>query len=132
MEDTKDTQKQNDQYRGLVKFEPGKSGNPGGKPVAARNLLQGDFMRVLAEDFAEHGKRAVVMMREEKPAEYIRAIASLMPKELEITRTMDELDDDVLSAAIVAVRAIVAAQDVGAGTEDSEQSQQVAALQTVP
>lgn len=95
-------------------FKPGQSGNPAGKPVGSRNKLQGDFMRALAEDFAEHGKAALVSMRTDDPSGYIRAIASLMPKELEISRPLDEIDDDQLDAAILAVRAILAAQGDGA------------------
>ena len=78
---------------------------------AARNRLQGDFLREMADDFAAHGKSAIVTMRLEKPADYVRAIASLMPKELEITRPLDEVSDEDLNAAIIAVRAILAAQN---------------------
>ena len=108
-------------YGGSTQFKPGISGNPGGKPVKARNRLQGDFLRDLAEDFANHGKAAIVTMREETPHLYIKAIASLMPKELEITRPLDELDDDTLNAAILAARAILGAQDMGAGEAVSGQ-----------
>ena len=100
---------------------PGETRNPGGKPVGARNRLQGDFLRAIADDFATHGKRAIVTMREEKPAEYIRAIASLMPKELEITRPLDDVSDDELNAAITAVRAVIAAQDISARTGITEE-----------
>ena len=41
-------------------FKPGQSPNPGGKPIGARNRLQGDFMRALSEDFAEHGRAAII------------------------------------------------------------------------
>ena len=109
----------------LKPFEPGKSPNPGGKPVKARNRLQGDFLREMADDFAENGRLAIVQMRTEKPADYIRAIASLMPKELEITRPLDDVSDDELSAAITAVRAVIAAQTAGIGTDNTEQPEQV-------
>lgn len=106
-----------------VGFKPGTSGNPGGKPVGTRNRLQGDFMKLLSEDFAAHGKSAIVKMREERPAEYIRAIASLMPKELEISRPLDELSDEQLNAAVIAARAILNAQDMGAGISEEAESQ---------
>ena len=108
----------------LNPIKPGEVRNPGGKPVKSRNRLQGDFMRALADDFADHGKAAIKNMREDKPAEYIRAIASLMPKELEISRPLDDVSDDELNAAITAVRACIAASDAGERAEDAPQPQQ--------
>lgn len=108
----------------LKPFQKGQSGNPGGKPVAARNRLQGDFMRALADDFAEHGKEAIVDMRVNSPAQYVKAIASLMPKELEITRPLDDISDDELNAALTAVRAVIAAQNAGIGAADEAEPQQ--------
>ena len=107
----------------LKPIKPGEARNPGGKPVGARNRLQGDFMRRLADDFAEHGKTAIKDMREQDPASYIRAIASLMPKELEISRPMDEIDDEQLDAAILAVKAILAAQGDGIGEAEADKPQ---------
>ena len=67
-----------------TQFKPGASPNPGGKPVGSRNSLQGDFMRELADDFKLHGKAAIITTRTEQPAQYLKIVASLMPKELEI------------------------------------------------
>lgn len=69
-----------------TQFKPGNLANPGGKPVKSRNRLQGAFLRALADDFEEHGPAALVAMRKEKPSDYIRVVASLMPKELEVMR----------------------------------------------
>lgn len=107
-------------------FKPGQSGNPGGKPAGARNRLQGRFLNALADDFEEHGKRAIERCREEDPAAYMRAIVALMPKELEITRPLDELSDEQLDAALAAVAAICAARDPGTG-EGAAQGVQPAA-----
>jgi hypothetical protein len=100
---------------GLVPFKPGQSGNPGGKPIGTRNKLQGDFLRALAEDFEKWGKAAIADCRQVDPAAYIRAIVALMPKELEITRPLDDLSDEQLDAALAAVAAICAARDPAAG-----------------
>jgi len=115
-----------------VCFKPGQSGNPGGKPVAARNRLQGDFMRAIADDFALYGVEAIERMRMDSPAQYVKAIASLMPKELEITRPLDDISDDELNAAITAVRAVIAAQAVGAGTQDQAEPQSAGTVQAIP
>lgn len=100
------------------RFKPGQSGNPGGKPVAARNRLQGSFLNTLADDFDANGKAAIVKCREDDPAAYIRAIVALMPKEIELTRQFDDLTDEQLAAAVIAARSLAAAIgiDPGEGT----------------
>ena len=112
-------------------FQPGNRGNPGGKPVGARNRLQGRFLNDLAADFDEHGKRAIVAMREADPSGYVRAVASLMPKELEVTRAMNEIDDDQLDAAILAVRTILAAADPRGGAFEEKRGKQAEDVQPV-
>ena len=85
-------------------FKPGQSPNPGGKPAGARNRLQGDFMRTLSEDFAEHGRAAIIACRTEFPAVYIRVIASLLPGEVEIKRPLEGLSDEELIACVDLLR----------------------------
>jgi hypothetical protein len=113
-------------------FKPGVSGNPGGRPIGARNRLQGRFMNALADDFEEHGKSAIQRCREEDPAAYLRAIVALMPKELEITKPLDDLSDDELNAALATVRAICAARAPGAGEGAAQGVQPAADIPPVP
>jgi hypothetical protein len=86
----------------LQKWEPGQSGNPAGRPAGAKNRLQGDFLHALAEDFREHGIGAIRIMRVERPAEYVKCIASLMPKELLVTQdnALTDLTDEQLEQAL--------------------------------
>jgi hypothetical protein len=93
-------------------FKPGHSGNPGGKPVGTRNKLQGDFMRELAEDFSENGRAAIVACRTEKPDVYVKVIASLMPKEFEIKRPLEELSEDDLIAGVNALQSYLSGQTI--------------------
>jgi hypothetical protein len=65
-----------------LKFKPGQSGNPAGRPKGARSKLSEDFFKALAADFEEHGVSALQAMRAEKPQEYIRAIVALQSKEV--------------------------------------------------
>lgn len=115
----------------LKPFKPGQSGNPGGKPKGARDRLQGKFLNALADDFEENGKDAIQRCRVEDPSAYIRAIVALMPKELEITRPLDDLSDEQLDAAYVAVRALLAAQAPGDGAGAAEAAQPATGLPAV-
>lgn len=93
-------------------FQPGNRANPGGKPVGSRNRLQGDFVRALAEDFEQHGRTAIARVREDRPADYLRVIASLMPKEIDVGTKFAELNDDEITASIAVLRSLLAAQGI--------------------
>lgn len=67
-----------------TRFKPGQSGNPAGKPKGARHKLGQDFIRVLAEDFATHGKSVIELLRKENPAAYAKTIAGILPKVIEV------------------------------------------------
>ena len=96
----------------LVPMQPGETRNPGGKPVKSRNRLQRDFIRCLADDFEAHGVDAICKAREQDPVGYIKTIASLMPRELEVSRPLDDFSEEQIDAAIFVVRAILAEQEV--------------------
>jgi hypothetical protein len=63
-----------------------KVGNPGGpgRPVGSRNKLSEYFLYELADHFEIHGKEAIVRVCQDSPGEYLRIIASLTPKNLEL------------------------------------------------
>lgn len=96
-------------------FQPGQTGNPGGKPVAARNKLQTQFLYKLAKDFEANGEEAIVACREKDPARYVQIIAALMPKQVEATQPLDDLNDEQLTAAIGFLRSRLT-ESAGAGT----------------
>lgn len=81
----------------MSKFQPGQSGNPSGRPLGARNKLSEDFLQALSEDFAAHGKAAITKTRDEKPDQYLKVIASLMPRDVNLTVNEFEgkSDDDI-------------------------------------
>lgn len=68
---------------GLPKGVPFKPGNPG-RPKGARNKLGEEFIKALADDFAAHGVGAIEKVRAEKPDQYLKVIASLMPKDVNL------------------------------------------------
>ncbi len=61
-----------------------KVGNPGGpgRPVGSKNRLSEFFLHELADNFKKHGKEAIERLCKDSPGEYLRIIASLVPKEL--------------------------------------------------
>lgn len=75
----------------LGRFLPGVSGNPAGKPKGARTKLGEQFLSALQEDFQAHGVEAIQAVRQERPQDYLKVIASLMPKDLNLN--VNNLDD---------------------------------------
>jgi hypothetical protein len=89
----------------LPNWESGQSGNPAGRPAGAKNRLQGDFLHALADDFREHGAGVIRIARIERPIEYLKVVASLMPKELLVTQdnALTDLTDEQLEHALAKV-----------------------------
>lgn len=89
-----------------TRFAPG---NPG-RPKGARNKLGEAFIEALNDDFSKHGVQAIIEVRETKPDQYLKVIASLMPKDvnLNITDDTSEMSDDELAERIQRLTAAVA------------------------
>lgn len=84
-----------------------KPGNPG-RPKGSRNKLGEAFIEAMHEDFEAHGVAAIVKVREEKPDQYLKVIASILPKDLNINvNQMDGMTDDELIERIRALDATI-------------------------
>jgi hypothetical protein len=84
-------------------LRPGSNG--GGRPLGSRNKLQGDFLKALAADFAEHGAGVIRIARIEKPVEYLKIIASVLPRELIVDQgILADLSDEELADHIAALQ----------------------------
>ena len=110
----------------MAKFQP----NQGGRPRGARNRLT---VRVF-EDVLAHwnepaiaggnmskGLEALETLFREKPGEYVRAVLSILPRELQIESVMSELSDhdldevmDKIKEALSAARSEAEAEQDGA------------------
>lgn len=96
-------------------FAPGQSGNPAGRPKGSRHKLGAAFVDAMQKDFSEHGEKVIAKVREEKPDQYLKVIASILPKEIKVdVGALGELTDDELADALENVRALVAAGGFGA------------------
>jgi len=86
-----------------------KPGNPG-RPKGSRNKLGEDFLQAMHDDFKDHGKAAIVKVRTERPDQYLKVIASIVPKDLNVNvNNYDGMSDDELRDELRGLAAILSA-----------------------
>ena len=73
-----------------TQFKPGQSGNPAGRPPGSKNKLSEDFLAELHVVFQESGGEAIRKMCAENPAEFVRVLAGLVPRELLLEVTTEK------------------------------------------
>ena len=81
----------------LTRFQPG---NPG-KPKGARNKLQEDFLKDVLAAWETSGAQAITDMIADKPGDFVKMVAGLMPKEATLNiHDHSEMTDDELAERI--------------------------------
>jgi hypothetical protein len=120
-------------------FEKGRA-KTGGRRKGARDRIGTAFLEELAKDFEEHGAGIIKIARIERPTEYLKIVASTLPREFEITDSrLEEISDNELDALIELARQqraiIVSAErreDPAPNGKSSRLLQAIPAPKTVP
>lgn len=101
-------------------FQPGNTVGAKGRPKGARQRLGEDFVQALQKDFAEHGVQALMRMRDKSPGDYLRMIASILPKQIEVKEgAFDGVSDEQLAELVdVALSALNSGESGPAGDEN--------------
>ena len=58
------------------------------------------FLSAVCQDFEAHGMEAIEAARVSDPIGYVRVIAGLLPKKIEVASTVAEMTDEELQAII--------------------------------
>ena len=102
-------------------FEVGHIGM-GGRPEGSRNKLTEQFYIDLHGAWKIHGASAIEQMAKDKPGDFVRCVASQMPKELTVVTPLVDLSDDELADLTTAVRTLTASatgETVGEGSNET-------------
>lgn len=65
-------------------FVKGQSGNPAGKPPGSKNKISEKFITALTADFEQHGETVIERVRNDKPENYLKIVADLVPKDFNV------------------------------------------------
>lgn len=92
------------------RFITGNTASPG-RPRGSRVKLSEAFLAALCEDFMQHGAATIERVRIDKPDAYLKVIASILPKQIDVTADpFDGMADDELEALVAAAAAALRAQ----------------------
>jgi hypothetical protein len=93
-------------------FRQGVSGNPHGNRHRTRHLLNQEFMQALLLNFRHEGKRAIEKVARNQPGVYLKILALLVPREMQIEHTnrIKQNTDEEIEQAIEAIQTMLAAR----------------------
>ena len=109
-----------DQIDEKGRFLKGCKGGPG-RPEGSRNKLTEQFFVDLHGVWQAEGKSAIEAMAKDRPADFVRVVASQMPKEMTLKTPLVDLSDDELADLIQVVRHLTAQLPGGPAGQGTEQ-----------
>src|SRR5215510_16056176 len=111
-------------------FKQGVSGNPHGNRHRTRHLLNQEFMQALLLNFRHEGKKASEKVARNQPAAYVKILALLVPREMQVEHTnrIKQMTDEELEAAVELLQGMIDAKLAGANAKLVEGVAEPAAL----
>lgn len=88
----------------------------------------------MLSDWEENGKAVIEAVRVEKPDQYLKVVASILPKELNVkVNELDDLTDEQLARQLRAIAAQLAAAGLGIGEGIGQEGapEQTGEIQTI-
>lgn len=97
-----------DSRNGDGRYTSGISGNPAGRPTGARSKLNEQFWSDLFDAWQTHGKTAIQQMIQEKPGDFVKVVASQMPKDVRLQKSpIEALSDEELAEQLAFVQQLL-------------------------
>ena len=85
--------RQSSRWRAAGQPRPLTGGNGGsGRPPGSRNALGEAFIADAHADWAKHSKAVLATVRTDRPANYLRVVAHIIPRDVLVQRTASDYD----------------------------------------
>jgi hypothetical protein len=130
---TNGEEKEDGRSKGWIK--PGEVRNPAGRPKGTRNKLGEDFLKDLHDAWKTKGKGAIDCVVKDRPHEFLKVVAGLLPKDINIkVDALSEIDDTELAACLASLRALAntcSAEIARAGAIEAESAEPAEAVRPV-
>src|ERR1700761_1560536 len=75
-------------------FKKGQSGNLSGRPKGSKNKLTEALWHDFADAWHTHGARALETVAKDEPGTFVKVAASVMPKDLHVTTSIEDMTDE--------------------------------------